>query len=147
MGALEKSEGVRLMVQTIKAGTVLIKEGVVLPDSLQIESEPYSKGWRLVQNLDGGGLDRKAQEAGWTLFFMAGEIRSTVLGSDSEGSAGRAVDKLTTKMNGFNCLEISQVAGSRTLGLPSVTASGHARHIQQSMFLVEHKQPVNGLGG
>lgn len=135
------------MVERIKTGTVLIKEGVVLPASLRIESEPYSKGWRLVRDLDGGGLDRQAREAGWTLFFMAGEASATVFGSGSERSIGRAVKKLMTKINGFNCLEISQVAGSRSLGVPCVTASGHARHIQESMFLVGPKQPANGRGG
>lgn len=135
------------MVERIRTGTLLIKEGIILTESLRIESEPYSKGWRLIRDLDGGDLDRKTREAGWTLFFMAGEIRATVLGSDSEGSAGRAVRKLIMKMNGFNCLEISQVAGSHTLGLPCVTASGHARHIQQSMFLVEPKRPATSSGG
>lgn len=135
------------MVERIKTGTVLIKEGIILPESLGIESEPYSKGWRLVRDLDGRGLDRKTSEAGWTLFFMAGEVRATVLGSDSEASAGRAVRKLVMKMNGFNCLEISQVGGSRTLGLPCVTASGHARHLRQSIFLVEPKQPAPSSGG
>lgn len=129
------------MMDRIKTGTLVIKEGIILPESLGIESEPYSKGWRLVRDLDGGGLDRKASEAGWTLFFMAGEVRAKVLGSNSEGSAGRAVRKLIMKMNGFNCLEISQVASSRTLGLPCVTASGHVRHIQQTLFLVGPRQP------
>jgi hypothetical protein len=119
-----------------RTGTVFIKEGIVLPESLQIQSEPYSKGWRLTTDAAGCDLDRKVSEAGWTLFFMAGEITATVLGSDSQSSAGRAVRKLMMKMNGFNCLEISQVASSRAFGLPCVTASGHARHIQQSMFLV-----------
>ena len=118
------------------AGTIFIKEGTALPKSLRIESEPYSKGWRLITELGGCDLDRTAGEAGWTLFFMAGEVNATVFGSDFKGSAGRAVRKLMMKMNGFNCLEITQVAAGRAFGLPSVTASGHARHIQESMFLV-----------
>jgi hypothetical protein len=120
----------------VTTGIVLIKEGTILPESARIESEPYAKGWRLVRELNGGDLDRKTRKAGWTLFFMAGEVRATVRGSDSQGSAVRAVRKLMMKMNGFNCLEISQVAFERTLGLPRVTAPGHVRHIQQSMFLV-----------
>ena len=124
------------MRETDKAGTVFIKEGTALPESLRIESEPYSKGWRLITELGGCDLDRTVSAVGWTLFFMAGEVNATVLGSDFKGSAGRAVRKLMMKMNGFNCLEITQVAAGRAFGLPSVTAFGHARHIQQSMFLV-----------
>jgi hypothetical protein len=136
------------MVERIKTGTVFIKERIVLPESLRIESEPYSKGWRLVRDLDGGGLDRKAREAGWTLFFMAGEENATVIGPDSERTACRAVKKLllNTESAGFNCLEISQVAGKGFLGLPCVTACGHARHIQQGMFLVGPQQPAKGFG-
>lgn len=129
------------MAERIKTGTVLVKEETLLPESLQVESEPYSKGWRLVKGLDGDGLERKIHEAGWTLFFMAGEVSATVLGSDSAGSARRAVKKLMMDANGFNCLEISRVAGKRFLGLPCVAASGHARHLQQSMFLVGAEQP------
>jgi hypothetical protein len=35
----------------------------------------------------------------------------------------------------FNCLEISQVAAKRFLGLPYVSVSAHWRHIQESPVL------------
>ena len=54
------------MPDKIKGGTILIQEGALLPESLRFESEPYSKGWKLVENLDSLGLDRKIREAGWT---------------------------------------------------------------------------------
>lgn len=130
------------MVETSNTGSVFIKEGITLPESLRIKSETYSKGWRLITELDACDLDRKVREAGWTLFFMAGEMKASVFGSDSEGSARRVVKKLLSKSDGFNCLEIAQVAGKRFLGLPCVTASGHARHVQQSMFLVGPMQPA-----
>ena len=47
------------MVEKLKMGTLLIEEGVVFPDSLQVESEPYSNGWRIVKGLDGYALDRE----------------------------------------------------------------------------------------
>ena len=70
------------MRETIKAGTVLIKEGMLLPETLVFESEPYLPGWRSVTGLDGyplgaaerrihrridadhGGFDRRFQEGG-----------------------------------------------------------------------------------
>ncbi len=48
------------MAEKINTGTILIKDDALLPESLRFESEPYSKGWRLVKNLDGYGLDRKS---------------------------------------------------------------------------------------
>ena len=41
------------MPDTIKTGTILIKDGTFLPDALRFESEPCATGWRLVKNLDG----------------------------------------------------------------------------------------------
>ena len=130
------------MAEKIKTGTILIEEGVLLPESLRFESEPYSKGWRLVKNLDGYGLDRKIREAGWTFFFMAGEIKASVFGLDGEKAVRRAVKRVITYMKSdrFNCLEITQVAGKRFLGLPYVTVSAHPRHIQESMFLFHAKR-------
>jgi hypothetical protein len=136
------------MADKIKAGTILIKEGALLPESLRFESEPYSKGWRLVKNLDSRGLDRKIREAGWTFFYMADEVKATVIGTDSERTRRRAVKHLIVNMkadrfnqsNTFNCLEIAQVAVKRFLGLPYVTVSAHPRHIQESMFLFHSKR-------
>jgi hypothetical protein len=127
-----------LMAEIITTGTILIKEGTPLPECLRIESEPYSKGWRLVENLDSRGLDRKIREAGWTFFFMAGDAHATAVGSDPEGTR-RAIKKVIASMepDGFNCLEIAQVGVKRFLGLPYVNVSAHPRHIQQSMFLFQ----------
>jgi hypothetical protein len=125
-----------LMAEKITTGTILIKEGTPLPECLRLESEPYSKDWRLVENLDSRGLDRKIREAGWTFFFMAGDAHATAVGSDPEGTTRRAIKKVIASMelDGFNCLEIAQVAAKRFL-VPYVNVSAHPRHIQQSMFL------------
>ena len=125
------------MANKIKTGTILIEEGALLPESLRVESEPYSKGWKVVKDLDGDGLDRKIREAGWTFFYMAGGVNATAFGSDLEKTIRRAVRKVLASMKSdrLNCLEIAQVAVKRFLGLTYVTVSAHPRHIQESMFL------------
>jgi len=130
------------MAEKINAGTTLIKEGTLLPEGLQLESDPYLKGWRLVKNLGSSGMDRKLCEAGWTFFYMAGEVNAIVFGSDSEKTTRRAVKKVIANMKSdrFNCLEISQVAAKSFLGLPYVTVAAHPRHIQESMFLFHAKR-------
>jgi len=121
----------------IKAGTILIKEGTLLPECLQLESEPFLKGWKLVKNLSSSGLDRKLCEAGWTFFFMAGDVNATAVGSDLEKTTRRAVKRVIASMKSdrLNCLEIAQVAAKHLLGLPYVTVSAHPRHIQESIVL------------
>ncbi|MBZ5671474.1 MAG: hypothetical protein LAO04_17320 [Acidobacteriia bacterium] len=130
------------MAENARAGMILIKEGTPLPESLQLESDPYLKGWRLVKNLGSSGMDRKLCEAGWTFFHMAGEVKAIVFGSDSEKTTRRAVKKVIANMKSdrFNCLEISQVAAKGFLGLPYVTVSAYPRHIQESMFLFHAKR-------
>lgn len=132
------------MADKFKTGTILIEEGALLPESLRFESEPYANGWRLVKDLDGYGLDRKIREAGWTFFYMAGEIKASVLGFDGEEPKRRAIERMVAKLKSdkfsFNSLEITRVAAKRFLGLPYVTVSAHQRHIQESMFLFHAKR-------
>ena len=130
------------MADKIKTGSILIEEVALLPESLRFESEPYSEGWRIVKNLDGYGLERRISEAGWTFFYMAGEIKASVFGFDGEKTRRRAIQRILAKLKSdrFNCLEITQVAAERFLGLPYVSVSAHWRHIQESLVLFHAKR-------
>jgi hypothetical protein len=125
------------MAETIKAGTILIKDGTFLPDALQFESEPCATGWRLVKDLDGYGLDRKIHEAGWNFFYMAGEIKTMVFGFEGQKKVRRAVKRILARLKSekFNSLEITRVASKSVLGVPYVSVSACSRHIQESLFL------------
>jgi hypothetical protein len=128
------------MPDTIKMGTILIKEGTLLPEVLRFESEPCAPGWRLVKNLDGYGLGRKIHEAGWTLSSRAGEIGATVFGLDEQKTARRALEQILANPETaeFNSLEIMRVASEvskRFLGVRYVTVSAQSRHIQESAIL------------
>ena len=129
------------MEEKINTGKILIKEGAVLPECLQLESEPYLKGWSLVKNVDAKELDRKIHKAGWTLFFMAHEVDASAVGSDPENTTRRAVRKAIACMKSgrLNCLEITQVGVKHLLGHCYVSVSAHPRHIQESMFLFQAK--------
>jgi hypothetical protein len=129
------------MRETIKPGTVLIKEGTLLPQTLRFESEPCMQGWRLVMDLDGCGLDRKIREAGWTFFCLAGQIGVTVFGIDEQKTLSRAVEQILANLASaeFNCLEIMRVdseASKRFLGVRYVTVSAQSRDIQESASLL-----------
>ena len=131
----------KVMADQIKVETVFIEEGTPLPNSVKFESEPYSNGWRSVKNLTGYELDRKIREVGWTIFYLA-QIKASGFGFDREKAARRALDRVlaNVKSDNFNSLEISQVAVKRFLGIPYVTVSAHARHLQESMFLLHDKR-------
>jgi hypothetical protein len=125
------------MPDSIKTGTILIKEGTLLPEVLRFESEPCAPGWRLVKNLDGYGLGRKIHEAGWTFSSRPGEIGATVFGLDEQKTLRRAVEKILANLESaeFNSLEIMRVASEtskRFLGVRYVTVSAQSRDIQES---------------
>ena len=134
------------MAETIKTGTVLIKEGALLPEALQFESECCVPGWRLVKGLDGHALDREIHEAGWTFFFLANEIRATVFGIDGEKMARRAVERILgdPRFGQFNALEITRITSLDSERFPVVhyvTVSAHSRHIQESLILFSAEVP------
>jgi hypothetical protein len=132
------------MPDTIKPGSILIREGTLLPETLRFESEPCVPGWRLVKDLDGCGLDRKIREAGWTFFCLAGQLGATVSGIDEQKTLSRAVEQMLANLESakFNSLEIMRVAlesSKRFLGVRYVTVSAQSRHIQESAILFRAK--------
>jgi hypothetical protein len=88
--------------------TVFIREDTPLPTALSIESEAFLPGWRVVKNLDRQALTREVEGANWNFFYLAGEIRATVLGRDRLSTLRRAVRCVLAKQEGqkFNSLEI-----------------------------------------
>jgi hypothetical protein len=94
-------------------------------------------GWRLFKDLDGCGLDRKIREAGWTSFYLAGQLGATVFGIDEQKTLSRAVEQILANLESaeLNCLEIMRVAleaSKRFLGVHYMTVSAQSRHIQES---------------
>jgi hypothetical protein len=130
------------MVNTIKTGTILIAEGALLSESLLFESEPYVYGWRLVKNLDSKDLDQLVSNAGWNFFYIACVIETNVFGSDEKKTTRKAIKQIIAKLKSmnFNCLEITQVAAKRSMGLPYVSVSAHSRHIQEEPTLSENQE-------
>jgi hypothetical protein len=132
------------MPDTIKRGTILIKEGTLLPEVLRFESELCAPGWRLVKNLDGYGLGRKIHEAGWTFAWRPGEIGATLFGLDEQMTLRRAVEQILANLESaeFNSLEIKRVASEaskRFQGVCYVTVSAQSRDIQESAPLFRAK--------
>jgi hypothetical protein len=128
------------MSDAYSTGTVFVKDGTSFPESLAIESEGFLPGWRAVRNLDRNGLARQIEGAKWNFFYLAGGIRTSVIGTRS-GNLRRAVKHLVAKQKGekYNCLEITKIAMRRFLGIPFMQVTAHARHIQKSIYLIAPK--------
>jgi hypothetical protein len=122
------------MADTIKAGSIWVMDGAHLPPSLLLQSPSDSNGWAAVQD-DGPTFEKAVQKAGWTLFFMAGEIEATVLGFDREKAVRAAFKRLIANVTSQHCnsIEITRVTGTSFLGVPYVSVSAHARHLQKGV--------------
>jgi hypothetical protein len=102
-----------------------------------LESESYAGKWGVLKVLSGSAFDQKIRSAGWNCFFMAEEVKVTVLGLLSAKSIQKALKRIFLKVRteGFNCLEVTKMVENCFLGVPYVTVCTHPRHIQQGCLL------------
>jgi hypothetical protein len=141
------------MERPITTGTILIKDGAVLPANLPLQRQPYLPGWGLVTGFDGCGLDRAIRKTGWTFFCLGGEIKASAFGRDREEMVRKAIARILVKVKpeGFNALEIKRVDAVGPKQFPVlryVTVYAGRRHIQESLFLVSAEQsPANNGTG
>jgi hypothetical protein len=122
------------MTDAIIAGSILIQEGTHLPNSRPHQRESDSSGWAAVESTR-GAFEKQVREAGWTFFFMAGEIKATVFGFDRQKTLRSALKRLIRNVKSQNCnsIEITQVTGKTFLRLPYVSVYAHPRHLQKGL--------------
>jgi hypothetical protein len=125
------------MRKAIESGTILVKDGTSLPETLQLDREPFVAGWTQVHDFDGHELDRRIRESGWTFFYLAGEIKTTIFDFDAQKTVPKAVKRILANLNQekFNSVEITRVLSKHFLGVPYTQVYAHPRHVQKSMFL------------
>ena len=123
------------MTDTITAGSMLVEEGTHLPKSLLLQSESSSNGWAAVKDVR-ATFEKAIQQAGWTFFFMAGEIKTTVFGFDRQKAMRAALKRLIAEVKSQHCnsIEITRVVGKSFLSVPYVSVSAHPRHLQKGML-------------
>jgi hypothetical protein len=122
------------MTGPIAAGDILLESGTYLPNSMAMPGESSLPGWSTVQ----GGrpvIEKEIKQSGWNLFFMAGEIKSSVFGFDRQRTAQTALKRLGTmvKLQNCNCIEITDVTEKSFLMLPYIRVRAHARHLQPGL--------------
>ncbi len=122
------------MTDTITAGRIWVEEGNHLPKSFLLRSESDSNGWATVSEAS-PAFEKTIQEAGWTFFFMAGEIKATVFGFDKQKALRTALRRLIVDVKAQHCnsIEITQVASKSFLNVPYVSVMAHPRHLQMGL--------------
>lgn len=122
------------MTDAIAAGSILIQEGTYLPNSRPLQTGSDWSGWAAVED-SRSVFEKEVRAAGWTFFFMAGEIKTTVFGFDRQKTLRAALQRLIANVKSQNCnsIEITQVTGKSFLKLPYVRVSAHPRHLQKGL--------------
>jgi hypothetical protein len=122
------------MTDAIVAGNILIDEGAHLPNALLLPGEPDSNGWAALNGAR-STFEKEIREAGWTFFFMAGEMRATVFGFDRQKTLGAALKRLIAKVKSRDCnsIEIARVTYKTFLRMRYVTVFAHPRHLQKGL--------------
>ncbi len=115
---------------------MLIREGFLLPDGADIESQSYSSTWRTMLGMNSWIAGRKQREAGLHLFFIAGELKVTQVGS-GRCAARRAMRRVLAlgRKSDFNCMEIAHVSTAHFLGVPYVKIRAYRFHLQNGAML------------
>src|SRR5438067_472784 len=123
------------MRELITAGDLLVEEGIDVPRSLRLPTEPNSNGWATVNGAR-FAFEKTIHEEGWTLFFIAGEIKTTVLGFDRQHALRAALKRLIAVVKSQHCngIEITRVTDKSFLRVPYVSVSAHARHLQKGQL-------------
>ena len=125
----------------ITPGAILIKKGTPLPEPLRLGTDSQAKGWASVTNtLDTHELERKLSTGGWTFFYIAGAIRTTVFGFDRAKMIHAALKHLlaSVKLQKCNCLEIDDITTRSFLGMPYLSVSAHTRNIQKGVLFASN---------
>jgi len=141
------------MTKPITAGTILVEESAHLPNALLLQAEADSTGagitgWSEIKD-SRATFEKALREAGWTFFFMAGEIQATVFGFDKPKALGAALKRLITDVQSQHCnsIEIGQVADKSLLGLPYVRLTAHVRHLQKGTLFQDNLPGPNSAPG
>ncbi len=123
------------MTDAIAVGSILVEKDIHFPSAFLLQSEAGANGWAAIQDTR-SGFEKTIQRAGWTFFYMAGQLKATVFGFDGQEALRTAVGRLIAKVKAQHCngIEITGVAGRSFLKVPYVRVSAHARHLQKGVF-------------
>jgi hypothetical protein len=120
----------------MKSGCIVVQETAVLPDSMQMGEQLFSHCWRIVNDVQGYGLDRAMHRIGWSFVYAAPLIKVSGVGFGLRHAIRAAFTRILNKAGKakFNCVEIREFAARTFLGMTSVTIAAHPSNISHSRF-------------
>ena len=126
----------------IATGALVVHNETLTPESVVLSREPLWRKWGHVTNHTPRTLTAGINEAGWTFFFIARSLQSSVWAFNDQGAVLKSMQNLIGDMDtaGLNCLEVETVRRYRFLGLPRLSITARCRHIQAAPRLMKRSQ-------
>ena len=123
----------------ITTGALVVQNEMLTPDSVVLNREPHWRHWGHVTNHTPRTLTAGIDDAGWTFFFLARSLQSSVWAFNDDGAVIKAMQNLIGDMDtaGLNCLEVETVRRYKFLGLPRLSITARCRHIQADSRLAK----------
>ena len=121
----------------IEAGSLMLRRGAQGPNAMRMNTTSYSRQWDVVTGRDVFATERAVREAGWHLMCIAGTVRAMAFGGSEGKNARVAVDRVLAKIQSqdFNAAEVTEISTKHFLGIPYLSVSANARHLQQGNTL------------
>jgi hypothetical protein len=82
------------MKDGIHVGTMLIQDGTQMPPTVVVTTNRCLADWSHIIGSSSAHLGREIEKAGWTFFYMTGEIRTSGFGFNEQSRAARALRQL-----------------------------------------------------
>jgi hypothetical protein len=125
----------------ILAGTMMMREGILLPDSANVESREYSNAWRTLIGVDNFGFEQKLTAAGLHLLFLAGKLEVLEFGR-GPSAVRRGIKRILARLRklDINCMQVAEIRPIRILGLSCVAIRADSFHIQSGSVLQSRSQ-------
>jgi len=118
-------------------GVTFLAGATASPFPLHLEKDESLDGWNVLQysRLD---FDQQLRRAGWSFFFLAGEITVSACGVNEKDTLARSMKRLAAATQGLKCnsFEIDQITHHSCIGISRVRISAHARHLQKGSLLL-----------
>jgi hypothetical protein len=117
----------------LKRGSILVRAETRLPASLLLSVTQLAGGWNLLSCAPSEMFFERLKASGWKCFYIGREMSLTATGR----TCGPTLSKLLTRIERVvekrecNCIEITGMETSRTLGFSSVRLGAQARHVQK----------------
>jgi len=83
-----------------ETGLILIRDGALLPLNLSLKCTPFTRGWRVIQDLDSHAFGLKMKEKNWSFVRVGPQRKVRVLGLATQGTLRRGVDRILDDLKG-----------------------------------------------